>query len=125
MGSSRILRKLVEQAERLALVKPRPPMGIPELSRKLSVSEKRLRKAFNEIRGCPPLRQLKCLRFAAARRALLEAGDGLSVQQVASQFGFAADLGRFSVEYRSLFGEQPSKTLRRALITNGSKATRT
>jgi len=48
-----------------------------------------------------------------ARRALLLAQDrNVTVTEIATDFGFA-ELGRFSVEYRAVFGECPSATLRR------------
>jgi transcriptional regulator GlxA family with amidase domain len=54
------------------------------------------------------------LRLSGARRALLSADCELTtVTEVAMCFGFV-ELGRFSVEYRRVFGESPSQTLCRA-----------
>jgi AraC-like DNA-binding protein len=48
-----------------------------------------------------------------ARRALLRAdASAATVTMVATDHGFW-ELGRFSVEYRGLFGESPSASLRR------------
>jgi AraC-like DNA-binding protein len=49
-----------------------------------------------------------------ARRALLRADPAAAtVTGIATDHGFW-ELGRFSVEYRALFGEMPSASLRRA-----------
>jgi AraC-like DNA-binding protein len=54
------------------------------------------------------------LRLAGARRALLATDCKLAtVTDIATYFGFM-ELGRFSVEYRKVFGESPSQTLHRA-----------
>jgi AraC-like DNA-binding protein len=48
-----------------------------------------------------------------ARRALVQAASGTAtVTTIATDNGFW-ELGRFAVEYRALFGEAPSTSLRR------------
>ncbi|MGY4474760.1 helix-turn-helix domain-containing protein [Bradyrhizobium sp. USDA 3364] len=102
---------LVGQAEKLALSRPDQPPSISDICRTLTVSERTLRKAFNEIHGVPPCRRLRMLRLLHARKMLLAADRELTtVTKVATAFGFS-ELGRFSVEYRSAFGESPSQTL--------------
>ncbi|MDH2405790.1 helix-turn-helix domain-containing protein [Bradyrhizobium sp. SSUT18] len=105
---------LVEQAEMLALSEPDEPLHISAVCRALAVSERTLRKAFHKVHGIPPCRHLRMLRLSEARRALLSADSQLvTVTEIATGFGFV-ELGRFSVEYRRVFGESPSKTLHRA-----------
>jgi transcriptional regulator GlxA family with amidase domain len=56
------------------------------------------------------------LRLSAARGALLTANrKQVTVTEIATSFGFV-ELGRFSVEYRKVFGETPSQTLHHALL---------
>jgi transcriptional regulator GlxA family with amidase domain len=108
---------LVEQAERLALAHLDEPLHISALCRTLEVSERTLRKAFQRIHGLPPCRHLRMLRLSRARRALLSADCRLeTVTGIATCFGFM-ELGRFSVEYRKVFGESPSHTLHRVSST--------
>lgn len=109
---------LVEQAERLALAYVDEPLHISALCRTLEVSERTLRKAFHKVRGLPPCRQLRMSRLSQARRALLSADCNLvTVTEVATAFGFV-ELGRFSVEYRKVFGESPSQTLHSAPLNS-------
>jgi transcriptional regulator GlxA family with amidase domain len=107
-------RALVERAETLALADLDQPLHISALCRALAVSERTLRKAFHRTHGVPPCRHLRMLRLSQARHALLSAdGNLVTVTEIATGFGFV-ELGRFSVEYRKVFGESPSQTLSRA-----------
>jgi transcriptional regulator GlxA family with amidase domain len=111
-------RDLVEKAEILALADVDQPLHVSALCQTLAVSERTLRKAFHRIHGLPPCRHLRMLRLSRARRALLSADCKLSsVTEIATSFGFV-ELGRFSVEYRTVFGESPSQTLHLASQTN-------
>jgi AraC-like DNA-binding protein len=115
-------RDLVEQAENLALADVDEPLHISALCRTLAVSARTLRKAFHRVRGLPPCRHLRMIRLSRARRALLSADYRLiTVTEIATDFGFV-ELGRFSVEYRKVFGESPSQTLYRASRTRSFPA---
>ena len=83
-----------------------------DLARACGASESTLRKNFTRFIGHPPLAHLRRLRFAAARDELLRFPDR-AVGSVAQRLGFA-HLGRFSADYRRLFGERPSETRDRA-----------
>jgi transcriptional regulator GlxA family with amidase domain len=108
---SKRCRDLVEQAENLALADLDELLHISAICRALAVSERTLRKAFHGIHGLSPCRHLRMLRLSRARRALLAADCKLvTVTEIATCFGFV-ELGRFSVEYRKIFGESPSQTL--------------
>lgn len=111
--ASKSCRDLVDRAEAMALAEPDEPLHVASLCCALAVSERTLRKAFHKIYGLPPYRHLRFLRLSQARGALLAAdGQVVTVTEIATGFGFV-ELGRFSVEYRKVFGESPSKTLQR------------
>jgi transcriptional regulator GlxA family with amidase domain len=113
---------LVQRAEKLALAYVDKPLQVSALSRAIGVSERTLRKLFNEIHGRPPSRHLRMLRLSQVRGALLSArGQLVTVTEIATAFGFA-ELGRFSVEYRKVFGESPSETLHQAHASSRSSA---
>lgn len=86
---------------------------LTELCSAAGVSERTLRACCQEHLGMSPTRYLWLRRMHLARRDLRIAGPAAtSVTEVVTRHGFW-ELGRFSVAYRSLFGESPSATLRR------------
>jgi AraC-like DNA-binding protein len=116
-------RRLVTQAERTVLAELHAPLKIAKLCRTLGVSQRYLRSAYQSVHGMPPLRYLRALKLSRARHALMSArSQSVSVAKIATRLGFR-ELGRFSVDYRKMFGESPSATLGRALRKLARKRT--
>jgi AraC-like DNA-binding protein len=102
----RRFRRVVEE-------NPEEPLYIPEICKAIRVSSRTLQACCQEHLGMGPKHYLLLRRLHLARRALREAApDSATVTDMATRFGFW-QLGRFAVEYQSLFGESPSATLRR------------
>ncbi len=97
------------------------PITMTELCDITHVSRRTLHNSFETILGMSPLRYIRISRLNAARRSLLQINpiqdwhpDEITVQRVASYWGFWHP-GQFSVDYKQLFGEKPSDTLKRGL----------
>ncbi|CAH1661325.1 helix-turn-helix domain-containing protein [Chelatococcus asaccharovorans] len=104
--------RLVRQAQEYVDRSGRAPVHLSELLAVLRVSRRSLHRAFDEVLGIPPMTYLRHKRLCEARILLKEdAGRSITVADVAFKQGFS-DFGRFSGYYRSLFGENPSDTLR-------------
>src|SRR5262249_33711071 len=88
------------------------PLYVPELCARMGVAGRTLRAVCHEYLGMGPKKYLHLRRMHLVRRALRAEGAGTStVTEIATRFGFW-ELGRFAVEYKALFGEPPSVTLR-------------
>ena len=89
------------------------PLHLLEICAAVGASERTLRTSCFEHLGMGPTRYLWLRRMHLARRALVQAVPGTTtVTEIATANGFW-ELGRFAVEYRALFGEAPSVSLRR------------
>jgi AraC-like DNA-binding protein len=89
------------------------PMYLAEVCAAIGTTERTLRNACGDYLGMSPQRYLWLRRMNQARRALATANAAsASVSTIANDHGFA-ELGRFAVAYRELFGESPSETLRK------------
>ena len=85
---------------------------IATISKALGVSDRFLRRCCDEQLGMNPLSYLKLRRLHEAHGTLKYANpEALSVSEAARRSGFR-HLGRFAADYRDLFGETPSVTLR-------------
>jgi len=87
------------------------PLSALELCAELGVSDRMLRRAFQEAFGLGPLAYFRVMRLHAVRAALKSArGGDESVVRLARHWGFNR-LGSFAAEYQRQFGELPSETL--------------
>ncbi|MGC2524739.1 MAG: helix-turn-helix transcriptional regulator [Stellaceae bacterium] len=88
-------------------------MDMAELCAAVGATYWTLRDCCLEYLGMSPKRYLWMRRMNLARLALSSANpEKTTVTEIATNYGFW-ELGRFSVTYRSLFGEPPSAALRR------------
>lgn len=88
-----------------------PPMLL-DLARQVGVSERTLRRGFQELFGMSPLRYLTQLRMQQARY-LLQQGT-LSVAEVARTVGYGS-LGHFAAAFKREFGITPSGCMGRKM----------
>ena len=86
-------------------------IGVRDVCRASGASWRTLDYAFREHFGVGPKAHLQALRLNEVRRELRAAGPGMRVLDVASRWGFMHP-GQFAADYRKLFGELPSQTLR-------------
>lgn len=105
---------VVKQAIDLMRAHPELVWTTAEVARATGVSARVLQKAFAQAGEPPPMTYLRQLRLNRVRAELADAAQTQSpaaVTAVAGRWGFV-HLGRFAQQYRQLFGEAPSHTLR-------------
>jgi AraC-like DNA-binding protein len=105
--------RVMGRMEEVLMANPDEPLYMAELAAQVGASYWTLRDCCLEYLGTSPKRYLWLRRMHLARRALRSADpETKTVTEIASDYGFW-ELGRFSVAYRSLFGESPRTALHR------------
>jgi AraC-like DNA-binding protein len=104
-------RAILARLEDLLEAEPLP--GIAEISAALGISHRMLRECCNKHLGMGPRCYCYLRGMQRVHRALQSGNpDTSSVAEVARRYGLH-DLSRFAANYRALYGELPSATLRR------------
>ena len=112
--SSRALRIIVERARTLMHEHIDEPISVADLCIQLRVSRRTLQYSFQDVLGMNPVKFLRALRLNGVRRALKQADPQHdTVADIAAHWGFW-HLSHFAADYREMFAELPSDTLRRA-----------
>ena len=89
------------------------PITLNELCQETEVSARTLQSAFLDHFGMSPKAYLRVQRLNAAYKELFTASPvGTKVADVASRRGFL-HMGQFSADYKRLFAELPSETLKK------------
>ena len=90
--------------------------SVPALCAAIGVPERTLQACCVEFLGMSPSRYLRLRQLNMVRAALRRADSATtSVAEIARHYQFS-DLGRFAADYRAIFGEMPSATLRHTAI---------
>ena len=106
-------QKLVKRAEAFMRDRLADPITLTDLCQELNMSQRSLYYAFQECFGLPPMEYLKILRLHGVRQALKSSTSPASkVTKIAGNYGFW-HMGQFSQDYKKMFGESPSTTLRK------------
>jgi len=110
-------RAVVKDAVDFIRCHPKSPWTTAQLAHATGVSARALQKAFTESGEPPPMTYLRHVRLQRVHRELTDAsraGVNTAVTTAAGRWGFV-HLGRFAQQYRQLFGESPSQTLRHSI----------
>lgn len=107
-------KRVVDKARAYVLENTDSQPTIDDICRHVGVSRRKLQNCFHETLGCSPVQFLRVMRLNGVRQALQKAAHtgSASIGDVAAHWGFW-HLSRFAGDYRDLFGELPSETLRR------------
>ncbi len=115
LQSNRIFRKAEECFEAAGQVR----ISLADLCSTAGVSKSSLYQAFHNVCGEPPITYFYKRRMMKARSILIGSPyEPGVITRTAVSAGFT-EIGRFSVEYRRMFGESPSVTLTKSSLSRG------
>lgn len=87
------------------------PLTTADVAEAVGVSVRSLQEAFRSHLDTTPMAYLRAVRMSRIHAELRAAGDGTTVTDVALRWG-VTHAGRFAQEYRRMYGQPPSQTLR-------------
>ena len=103
---------LVRKAEEISKSYQDKPLTLQKLCEELETSSTALCCGFQEVFGISPMAYIKIQRLNGVRRALMNPSPNtITVMNVAQEWGFW-NASHFAKDYKDMFGELPSKTLR-------------
>lgn len=88
------------------------PITVLDLCKQTYTSRRTLQYCFEQVIGLSPAAYLKVLRLNGLRRDLIQQVGRTTIGDLAARWGFW-HLSQFSLDYKRLFGELPSETVRR------------
>jgi AraC family ethanolamine operon transcriptional activator len=104
--------QLAKKAELYILQHLKNPPAIDRLSRIIGTSERALHQGFKERFGVSPKMYIQIMRLNEAHKELRDSSSRKTVSDTAMEWGFY-HLGRFSNQYKRMFGQLPSTTQKR------------
>lgn len=106
---------LVFQIRDYILCRREEPVTVADLCRDFYVSRRTLQNAFHNVVGMSPVAYLRAIRLNGLRRMLRNhASPVATVQDAAAEWGFW-HLSQLACDYKRMFGELPSDSLRQRL----------
>ncbi|MEO8170635.1 MAG: helix-turn-helix domain-containing protein [Oxalobacteraceae bacterium] len=107
-------KSLVEKTKTYVLEHHDDPVTVTDLCTAFNISRRTLQYSFESVLDINPVAYLQAIRLNRARRDLKsEAGVAhTTVAEIAARWGFW-HLSRFAENYKQMFGELPSETLRK------------
>ncbi|WP_448626635.1 AraC family transcriptional regulator [Geodermatophilus sp. URMC 64] len=87
------------------------PLTTADVAEAVGVSVRSLQEAFRTHLDTTPMAHLRAVRMSRIHAELVAGGERTSVTDVALRWG-VTHTGRFAQEYRRMYGQSPSQTLR-------------
>ncbi|MEC5161261.1 MULTISPECIES: helix-turn-helix domain-containing protein [unclassified Janthinobacterium] len=111
-GSFQRRQRIVARVREYILAHRDQTITVPELCEQAHVSRRTLQYCFEDVLGMSPTLYLRRVRLNGVRRQLMGTGaPQLAIGAVAADWGFS-NFSQFSSDYRKLFGESASASLR-------------
>jgi AraC-like DNA-binding protein len=104
----------VRRAEEFIHANARQSIQLNDIAAAANVSSRSLQMAFKQFRNMSPMTYLRKVRLQGVHSELLSCTPETKIAEVAYGWGFA-HMGLFAAQFREMFNETPSATLRRNL----------